>query len=250
MMAQETRKTFHEELDEVQRAVARLAALVTEAIPRGTRVLLASDPREVEAIIEHDRVLDRLSLEIEEHCYQVLALQQPVAIDLRAIVTALRLNSEIERSGDLVVNIAKAARRMYPSTFSPALRGLLERMSEEAVRLTRAAVDAYMDRDAGLAAAIDDMDDTLDDLQGEFIEAVFKAHDRDGLDLAVAVQLALIARFYERIGDHAVNMGERVQYMVTGWLPEHEEPERPGEAAEVEGSTANRAPAAAPPPEA
>lgn len=220
-MPQETRKSFHEELDGVKRDVARLAAMVTDAIPRGTEVLLAADLEGAQVLIQGDDELDTLSLAIEEHCYQVLALQQPVAGDLRALVTALRLNSEIERSGDLVVNIAKATRRLYASSFSPAVRGIIEHMSEEATRLTRAAIDAYLDGDANLAAAIDDMDDTLDNLQRDFIEAIFSAHDDDGLDLEVAVQLALIARFYERIGDHAVNIGERVQYMVTGWLPEH-----------------------------
>jgi phosphate transport system protein len=226
MMPQEIRKSFHDELHDVQRDVARLAAMVTDAIPRGTAVLLGEDAMGAEAIIEHDAVLDELSLGIEEHCYEVLALQQPVAGDLRAIVTAVRLNSETERSGDLVVNIAKASRRVHASSFPPAIRGLIERMSEEAIRLYQAAMDAYLDGDADLAAAIDDMDDTLDDLQKEFIATVFKAHNDEGLDLEVAVQLALVARFYERIGDHAVNIGERVQYMVTGWLPEHPAPGR------------------------
>ena len=221
-MAQEIRKSFHEELDDVQRSVARLAAMVTDVIPRGTAVLLAGDLGEAETIIEGDAVLDELSLEIEEHCYQVLALQQPMAGDLRAVVTALRLNSEIERSGDLVVNIAKAARRLHTASFSPTLRGLVERMSEEAIRLYRAAIDAYLDGNAELAAEVDEMDDVLDDLQEEFIASVFSDHDAEELDLEVAVQLALVCRFYERIGDHAVNIGERVQYMVTGWLPEHD----------------------------
>jgi len=239
-MVQETRKTFHEDLDEVQRSVARLAAMATESIPRATAVLLGDDDNEAAAIVEEDVTVDRLSHEIEERCYQVLALQQPVAGDLRTIVTAVRLNSEIERSCDLCVNIAKASRRVPGASFPPAIRGLIERMSEEAVRLYRAAVDAYLDGDAELAAAIDDMDDTLDDLQRTFIAAVFEAHEREGLDLEVAVQLAMVARFYERIGDHAVNIGERVQYMVTGSLPEHLKPSATDEASEAD------APAAAP----
>ena len=249
-MAKETRKSFHEDLDRVKGDVARLAALVTDAIPRGTTALLACDLEEAQAIIEHDVELDELSHEIEEHCYQVLALQQPVASDLRAIVTALRLNSEMERSGDLVVNIAKATRRIYAASFTPKLRGLIERMSQEAIRLYRRAIDAYLDGDAALAAAIDDMDDTLDEFQRDFIEAVFHAHEHEDLDLAVAVQLALIGRFYERIGDHAVTIGERVQYMVTGWLPEHgeahdaEEPaEEAPESASVPGPNGTAPPA-------
>ena len=129
--------------------------------------------------------------------------------------------SEIERSGDLVVNIAKTMRRIYGDELTPRIRGLIEQMSEEAAKLYKSAIDAYLDDDAALAAAIDDMDDVLDSLQKDFIEAVIAAHEAERIDLNAAVQLALIARYYERIGDHAVNMGERVQYLVTGWLPEH-----------------------------
>ena len=85
-----------------------------------------------------------------------------------------------------------------------------------------AAVDSYVEDDAAKAAAIDDMDSLLDGLQREFIQVIFESHAAGRIDLQVAVQLAVVARFYERIGDHAVNIGERVRYMVTGWLPEHD----------------------------
>jgi phosphate transport system protein len=179
------------------------------------------DLQGAQAIIEGDDELDTLALDIEEHCYQVLALQQPMASDLRAIVTALRLTSEIERSGDLMVNICKGARRIYGAEFDPRVRGLIERMSEEATRLFRLAIDAYVEGNASLAAALDDMDDGLDLLHKEYIQAIFESHHAGFIDLQAAVQLALIGRFYERIGDHAVNIGVRVEYMVTGWLPEH-----------------------------
>jgi phosphate transport system protein len=217
----DTRRTFHQQLDDIQRDIVRLAALTTEAIPRGTEVLLSGDLREADELITGDDVLDALSLDVEERCYQLLALQQPMAGDLRAIVTAIRLVSEIERSADLVVNVAKGARRMYGQELSPTLRGYVERMSEQALRLYRHAVDAYVERDASLAAAIDDMDDDLDQVHADFIQAIFRCHADGDIDLPAAVQLALIGRYYERIGDHAVNIGERVRYMVTGWLPEH-----------------------------
>lgn len=219
-MSEDIRKTFHQELDEVRDEIVRLAAMVTEVIPRGTDALLANDLAEAQSIIDGDDVFDSLSLEIEERCYQLLALQQPMAGDLRAIVTALRLTSEIERSGDLVVNIMKGARRMYGVEFDPRLRGLIARMSEQAQRLFKLAMDAYVEHNAGLAAALDDMDDRLDLLHKDYIQAIFESHSSTNIDLQAAVQLALIGRYYERIGDHAVNMGERVRYMVTGWLPE------------------------------
>lgn len=217
----ETRQTFHHRLDEVKTEVARLAAMVTDVIPRGTQILLDCDLEGAKALIEHDDDLDRLTLEIEEKCYALLALQQPMASDLRVIVSALRMASEIERSGDLVVNIVKTMRRIYGDELTPRIRGIIEQMSEEAAKLYKSAIDAYLDEDDALAAAIDDMDDVLDALQRDIIEAVIDGHEDAKIDLNTAVQLALIARYYERIGDHAVNMGERVQYLVTGWLPEH-----------------------------
>lgn len=215
------RRTFHHQLDEISRDIVRLAAMTTEAIPRGTDVLLSGDLRAADELIVGDDALDALTVEIEERCYQLLALQQPMARDLRAIVTAIRLVSEIERSADLVVNIAKGARRMYGAELSPVIRGFVERMSEQAQRLFRHALDAYAEGDDSLAAALDDMDDDLDQVHADFIQAIFRCHAEGAVDLPCAVQLALIGRYYERIGDHAVNIGERVRYMVTGWLPEH-----------------------------
>ena len=204
----------------MQRDLIRAAARVTESITRGTEALLTIDLAEAQALIDGDDEIDALTLDIEERCFTILALQQPMASDMRAIVTAIRLTSEIERSGDLMVNVAKATRRLYGSEVPPPLRGLLRAMADEAVRLYRLAMDAYADGDADLAAALDDMDDRLDQLHRDYIQAILELH-ADVRDVQAAVQLALVGRYYERIGDHAVNIGERVQYMVTGWLPEH-----------------------------
>lgn len=216
------RKSFHQHLDEVTAGLVRLGAMVTETLPRATEVLLEGDLRAAEEIIQADDGVNALALRIEEQCYYLLALQQPMASDLRAIVAAIRMCSEIERSGDLVVNIVKAARRIYGKPLAPRLRGLITKMSNEALGLFRMAIDAYAEPDVALAAALDDMDDHLDALHAQFIEAIFEHFGAGDTDLQVAVQLAVVARFYERIGDHAVNIGERVEYMITGWLPEHE----------------------------
>ena len=217
----EGRKVFQRELDVVRAEIVRLAALTTEVIPRGTEVLLSMDLEAAQHLIEDDDVVDALTIEIEDRCDHLLTLQQPVASDLREVVTALRLTAEIERSADLMVNVAKAMRRMYGTELTPKLSGLIERMSEEAGRLFRLAIDAYVERNAALASAIGDMDDRLDELSSDFVHAVFAAHDAGaGLPLQACVQLALIGRYYERIGDHAVNISERVTFMVTGWRPE------------------------------
>lgn len=221
MTEEERRLEFHSSLDQVRADVVRLGAMATETIGRGTDALLAKDLHEAQRIIDDDDELDNLSLQIEETCYRLLALQNPVASDLRFIVCSIRLVSEIERSADLMVNVCKAARRLYDVEIEPRLRGLISAMSVEAATLTRRAIDAYVDADDGLASALDDMDNRLDDLQVDYVEAIFDAHHTANLELRAAVQLAMIGRYYERIGDHAVNMGERVTYMVTGWLPEH-----------------------------
>jgi phosphate transport system protein len=224
----DTRLTFHHQLDDVQRDLLRVAARVTESITRGTEALLALDLAEAQAIIDGDHEINELTLDIEERCFTILARQQPMASDMRAVVTAIRLTSEIERSGDLMVNVAKATRRLYGNPVPPALHGLLQSMADEAVRLYRLAMDAYADGDAILASAIDDMDDRLDQVHKDYIEAILELY-ADLRDVQGAVQLALVGRYYERIGDHAVNIGERVEYMVTGWLPEHAGASRRGE---------------------
>ena len=215
------RSNFHAELDGIKADTVRLAAMVTERIPWGTEILLGRDLSAAQALIDADDELDALSVELEERCYQALVLQAPMAGDLRAIVTAVRLVSELERSGDLMVNVAKAMRRLYGLDIDPKVRGLIARMAEEAQRLIKIAIDSYAEGDAGKAAALDDMDDRLDLLHTEFIQAIFESHRGGNLDLEAGVQLALVGRYYERIGDHAVNIGERVRYMVTGWMPEH-----------------------------
>jgi phosphate transport system protein len=214
----ETRTSYHQQLDDIRRDLIRIAARVTESIMKGTQALLDLDLSAAQALIEGDDEIDALTLDVEERCFTILARQQPMAGDMRAIVTAIRLTSEIERSGDLMVNVAKATRRLYGTPIPVGLRGLLEAMATEAVRLYQLAMDAYGQGDATMAAAIDDMDDRLDQIHKDYVQAILEL---DVQDVQVAVQLALVGRHYERIGDHAVNIGERVQYMVTGWLPEH-----------------------------
>jgi phosphate transport system protein len=216
----ESRSGFHQQLDEVQRDLIRMAAHVTEGIMRVTEALLTNDLAEAQTLIDADDEIDATTLEIEERCFTILARQQPMAGDMRALVTAIRLTSEIERSGDLVVNVAKAIRRLYGTEVPLPLHSLLRAMADQAVRLYGLAMDAYGDGDANLASALDDMDDRLDQLHKDYIQAILELH-ADVRDVQVAVQLALVGRYFERIGDHAVNIGERVQYMVTGWLPEH-----------------------------
>ncbi len=214
------RQDYHDRLDKLRDDVVRLGAMTSETIGKGTAVLLDRDLSGAQHLIDGDDAIDGLTAEIEESCCSLLALQAPMASELRFLLTTMRVISELERSADLMVNVCKASRRVYDLDFGPRLRGLLEQMGVEAAFLIRAAIDAYVDADVSLASALDDIDDRLDDLQVTYVEAIFEAHHTENLSLQAAVQLALIGRYYERIGDHAVNIGERVVYMVTGWLPE------------------------------
>ncbi|MFM8625844.1 MAG: phosphate signaling complex protein PhoU [Actinomycetota bacterium] len=222
----ELRKSFHQELDDVRARLAWLAAKVIEAIPRATQVLLDGDLDGADALIKDDDEIDAHSVDLEEKCYQLLALQAPVAGDLRQLVAILKMVGEVERSADLTVNICKAARRIYGHQLDPRMRGLVARMGEQAQQLFVSSLEAFETNDAAKAAAIDDMDSFLDGLQREFVRTIFESHADERIDLQVAIQMAMVARFYERIGDHAVNIGERVRYLVTGWLPEHKGAER------------------------
>ena len=170
-----------------------------------------------------DDEIDASALELEERCYAMLALQAPVASDLRQIVAALRIIAEVERSADLAVNICKAARRIYGQRLDPHLRGIIQKMGDQAQQLFqggdrgvphRRRRPGRRPRRHGRA--------TSTTCSASSCRRSSRATPPSDIDLQVAVQLAVVARFYERIGDHAVNIGERVRYLVTGWTPEHD----------------------------
>lgn len=217
---EELRSTFHKEIEEIRQEVMRLGKSVIEAIPRATAVLLNSDLEGADYLLQADDEIDARAIDIEEKCFQELALQSPVAGDLRLLVSMIKIAGELERSADLAVNICKAARRIYGHEIDPALRDLIAKMSEQAQQLFISTMEAFNDNDAAKAAAIDDMDSFLDGLHRRFIAEIFEIHASKEIDLQVAVQLAMVARFYERIGDHAVNVSERTRFIVTGWKPE------------------------------
>jgi len=220
--ANEARKSFQDALDELRIDVIRLAALTTEAIAAGTQAFLDADLTAAEQVIENDDDIDDLTHAIEDSCYQLLARQQPMATDLRTVIAVLRIVHELERSADLMVNVAKTTRRLYPHTLDPKLRGIIQRMGEQAGTQTRVALDAFADSDPSAAFALADMDDTMDDLTKSLFRHILAGagpgSDDEG-NVLLAVQLALVGRHYERIADHAVTIGQRVGFMVTGEHP-------------------------------
>jgi phosphate transport system protein len=220
--ANEARKSFQDALDELRIDVIRLAALTTEAIGAGTQAFLDADLAAAEQVIENDDDIDDLTHSIEDSCYQLLARQQPMATDLRTVISVLRIVHELERSADLMVNVAKTTRRLYPHSLDPKLRGIIQRMGEQAGTQTRVALDAFADSDPSAAFALADMDDTMDDLTKSLFRHILAGagpgSDDEG-NVLLAVQLALVGRHYERIADHAVTIGQRVGFMVTGEHP-------------------------------
>ena len=220
------RQEFHSDIESVRNEIAHLGSTVIELIPRVTDILLQQDLEGAEYVLRGDAEVDQRATEVEERALTLLALQGPMAADLRQLASALKLAPEIERSADLCCNLAKAARRVYGHELDPKLRGGVQRLADQAQKEYKEVIEAYSANDAVRAAALRDMDDYLDDLHRQFIGQIFESHAAGTVDLQVAVQMAMVARFYERLGDHAVNISQRVIYIVTGALPEHDSSER------------------------
>jgi phosphate transport system protein len=219
---EEARKTLQDELDEVRTDLIRLGALTTEAITAGTQAFLDGDLHMAEQVIQADDVIDDLYHDIEDHIILILARQSPVAADLRSVITMLRINHELERDADLMVNVAKTTRRIYPHELDPKTRGIVDRMGVQAANQTRLAIDAFADRDPAWASTLADMDDAMDELTKSLFRHILASDSSDEAAVLLAVQMALVGRHYERIADHAVTIAERVGFMVTG---EHPTPE-------------------------
>jgi phosphate transport system protein len=215
----EARKTFHEHLDELRADVIRLGALTTEAITGGTQALLDGDLGAAEQVISGDDSVDDLTHSIEDQCYVLLARQQPMASDLRVVLATLRIVHELERSADLMVNVAKTTRRLWPGQLDPKVRGILDQMGRQAANQTRLAVDAFADADPAWAYALADMDDAMDELTKTLFRYILSLAPADEAAVQQAVQMGLVARHYERIADHAVTIAERVVFMATGEHP-------------------------------
>lgn len=208
-----------DELLEIRSELLRVTAGVVESIPRATQILLDRDLEGAGYQILADDEVDSRTMEIEDRCIALMALHAPVASELRHAVTMIKMAADIERSADLIVNICKVARRIHGIELDPKMRGLIGRMGAQAQILFRHASEAYADLDLPMAKAVDDMDLFLDYLHRQFIESIFESHSAGTIDLAVAIQMAVTARFYERIGDHAVNIAHFVQYLITGEIP-------------------------------
>jgi phosphate transport system protein len=215
----ELRKQYHEQLEEVRQEVVRIAATMCEQIGAATQSLLDGDLALADQVYGGHQDLAARVLAVEQHVYQLFALQQPMASDLRELLAVLRILHEIELTAGLMRNVARATRRLYPRELPPRVRGILEQMGSQATLLNRLAIDAFDRNDASVSRALPDMDDAMDDLQKDLFRAIFAHGAPDESALQMAVQLAFVGRDYERAADHAVMTSHWVAFMVTGKLP-------------------------------
>jgi phosphate transport system protein len=209
---QELRRRFHQQLDEIDAKVIRLFALVSQGVGAATDALLSGDTEAARELTEQDDLVDALELDLEHVAERELLMETPMAGDMRYLVSVLRVVPELERSGDLAEHIAQRAVNGLAVRLTPTVRGLLEQMGSTCVELWRSAADAWAERDAAAAADLDEADDLLDDLHDRLIAELENAD----IALADALQTTLVARFYERLGDHAVHITERVRYLAHG----------------------------------
>ncbi len=204
------------ELESMKKDVVRLGAMVVEAMQAATAALLDTDLETGEKVIEGDLAIDALTHSVEDRAYELLALGQLAGEELRTAVAVIKVVYALGRTGDLMINVTKASRHLYPHPLDARLRGLIDRMREQATVQMRVAIDAFADMDPVKASALSDMDDAMDDLQRDLFRTIFTSTSPDEVGIQRAVQMALVGRFFERTADHAVSIGERVTYIV-GW---------------------------------
>jgi phosphate transport system protein len=203
---QELRVGYHRQLDELDQKVVRLFALVCEGIAAANEALLGADGEALAKVREGEATIDGLMVELEVDIERMMLLQAPVAGELRYALALIRIVPELERSGDLAVHIAKRAGTGLAAQLTPTARGQIERMGTVATSIWRAAADAFADRDAEAASALEAADDELDDLHTALTAELLSG----SIPANIAADATLVARFYERLGDHAVHIGARV----------------------------------------
>jgi phosphate transport system protein len=205
---------FQEELDMVKARLLEMGGLAEERVRLAVRSLVDRDRTLVERVLGGDSAINLLHIEIDDRCFKLLALHQPMAVDLRAIVSATKINSDLERVGDLAVNIAEAVRRYLQH---PPVKELIDlpHMAEIAQGMLRDCLDSYVRRDTTLAQTVLDRDDELDMLKTTVFRDLLDHMLVDAATIEPSLDLILISRHLERIGDHATNVAEDVIFMVS-----------------------------------
>lgn len=216
------RTAYHEQLDALNHQLAEMCRLAGIAMERATQALLQADLVLAEQVIgDHEQIIAS-SARAEETAFVLLALQAPVAGDLRAIVSSIQIVADVERMGALALHVAKIARRRHPQhTLPEEVNGYFAEMGRLAVDLADSARDVLLSRDPEKAREIREDDDAMDDLHRHLFTVMMDREWRHGV--AAAVDVTLLGRFYERFADHAVEISRRVIFQVTGQLPADDE---------------------------
>ena len=205
---------FQDELEQLKTRLLEMGGLAEEQVRLAVKALVDRDRDLIEQVLHGDDPLNALHIEIDGRCFTLLALHQPMAVDLRSIVSAVKINTDLERVGDLAINIAEAARRYAPH---PPVKRLIDipRMATLAQSMLREALDAFVRRDTDLAQHVLDEDDTLDTLKTQIFRELLTYMLQDASTIEPALDLILVSRHLERIGDHATNIAEDVIFMVS-----------------------------------
>ena len=205
---------FQEELRNLKARLLAMGGLAEDRVRAAVRALVESDRAGVEKVLTGDHEINKLHIEIDDRCFKLLALYQPVAADLRAIISAVKINTDLERVADLAVNIAEATVRYQAQ---PPVKPLIDipRMATIAQTMLRDALDAFVRGDLTVAQAVLDRDDELDALKTLVFKELLDFMLRDRMTVAPSINLILISRHLERIGDHATNVAEDVIFMVS-----------------------------------
>jgi phosphate transport system protein len=204
---------FQEELDALQARLLEMGGLAEERVRMAVQGLVARDAALIERTATGDEPINELHLDVDNRCFTLLALHQPMAKDLRTIVASVKTNTDLERVGDLAVNIAEAGRRYL--THAPVKKLIdIPRMGEIAQAMLRDALDAFVKRDTRLAQHVLDQDDRLDELKIQIFRELLSYMLENPATVEPALDLILISRHLERIGDHATNIAEDVIFMV------------------------------------
>ncbi len=209
------RSVFQEELDKVSQSLVDLTVMVSTSMTKATSAILSCDLKLAEEVIANDVKIDDYQHENDSHIMDIIARQQPVASDLRALVAALRMGSDLERMGDLAHHVAKVARMRHPiAAVPPELVSIIQAMGVAAVAITEKTGVVIATRNTQMALEVEHDDDVMDDLHRKLIAVLIEPTWKHGIE--TAIDLTLLGRYYERYADHAVSISRRVYFLVTG----------------------------------
>jgi phosphate transport system protein len=218
-----TQPHFREELEQLQGRLLEMGGLAEERVRAVVQGLVSRDAELIERVLQGDEPINQLHIEVDNRCFRLLALHQPMATDLRAIVAAVKINTDLERVGDLAVNIAEAANRYISQ---PPVKKLIDipSMGQIAQAMLRDALDAFVKRDTTLAHQVLNEDDRLDGLKTQVFRELLTYMLTDPGTIEAGLDLILVSRHLERIGDHATNIAEDVIFMVSALDVRHHPP--------------------------